>query len=408
MSSVLASFRLFTTNSCRTAAVFLHEQRPNIAWTVRVTASTTTAFLATRWLHPDSDPILATLTALLVTQVTQVSAVRHGLDRVLSVLAGVAIALGLSVMVGLTWWSLCHLTAASLIIGLMLRLGPNLLEVPISAMLVLSVGAAKTGPAAYDRIIETLIGAGVGMAINILVPPAVRVASAGAAIEGFAGEIAQTLEDAAIELTEDVSPDHASAWLSRARNFSNQTPALDRALRHAEESRRLNVRAIAAPNVGNSLRSGLDAMEHMSVAVRSLFRSINDVVHFSEADDEAQEAYPRQSRAMASEVMTSMATVVREFGKLVHAQIDAPGIADTAGLQQALNELERTRIRAREQFRSDPADSPFVHELNVFLVATAGRAQRELDPKFHNWLFTPVVPARPRPVFVPQWRRKAS
>jgi hypothetical protein len=408
VSTALASFRLLTTNLRLRLLTRLRSQRPTLSWTVRLTASTTLAFIATRWLYPESDPLLAALTALLVTQVTQVSAVRHGLDRVLSVLAGVALALGFSVSIGMTWWGLGLLVAASLIVGMLLRLGPNLLEVPISAMLVLGVGAAKTGPAAFERIIETLIGAGVGMAINILIPPGVRVANAGAAIERFANEIAQTLDDAAVEVVEDASPERASAWLARARNFSNITPVLDGALRHAEESRRLNVRAIASPDIGHSLRSGLDAMEHTSVAIRSLFRSVNDVVHFSESDDETGEVYPLSARAMASEVMTSIALTIREFGKLVHAQIDAPGNANTSALEDSLYALEQARIRAREQFRLDPVDSPFVHELNVFLVATAGRTQRELDPKFHNWLFTPVTPVRPRAALVPQWRRKAS
>lgn len=51
---------------------------------------------------------------------------------------------------------------------------------------------------------------------------------------------------------------------------------VDRALANAEESRRLNVRALGTPETGTSLRGGLDALEHCSVAVRSLFRSIYD------------------------------------------------------------------------------------------------------------------------------------
>lgn len=407
--NVMAKARHLVTNFRLEALVRLHEQtRPAIAWTTRLTGAATAAFVAARLLYPQSDPLLAPLTALLVTQVTLFSIVRHGLDRVLSVVAGVTLAVLFSLLVGLTWWSLGLLIAAALIVGMLLRLGPNLIEVPISAMLVLGVGAAKSGPAAFERIIETLIGAGVGMLINILIPPGVRVKNAGVGIEDFANEIAQTLEDASAQLVDNVNKEQASAWLARSRNFSNLTPGLDGVLRHAEESRRLNVRAINSPDVGNALRSGLDAMEHASVAVRSLFRGVNDVVHFSEVEDETHEAYPLASRTMSSEVMTSLATSIREFGKLVHAQTDSPGNADTTPLLEALHDLEDVRIRAREQFRSDPVDLPFVHELNVFLVTTAGRIHRELDPKSHNWLFAPVAPVRPQRVFVSQWRRKAS
>jgi hypothetical protein len=60
----------------------------------------------------------------------------------LSVVAGVALAMIFVSVVGLTWWSLAALVAASIVAGQLLRLGPHLVEVPISAMLVLGVGYA--------------------------------------------------------------------------------------------------------------------------------------------------------------------------------------------------------------------------------------------------------------------------
>ena len=47
------------------------------------------------------------------------------------------VAVGIATFVGLTWWSLGAVVALSLVIGVVLRLGSGLLEVPISAMLVL-------------------------------------------------------------------------------------------------------------------------------------------------------------------------------------------------------------------------------------------------------------------------------
>ena len=88
----------------------------------------------------DPPPLVAALTALLVVQATASSTLFSGVERVLSVVAGVALAIGFVSVVGLTWWSLGILVAASIIVGQLLRLGPNLIEVPISAMLVLGVG----------------------------------------------------------------------------------------------------------------------------------------------------------------------------------------------------------------------------------------------------------------------------
>ena len=66
----------------------------------------------------------------------------------------------------------------SMAVGQVLRLRDNLLEVPISAMLVLGVGTLGAGSVAWQRIVETLVGAAVGVATNLLFPPKIATASA--------------------------------------------------------------------------------------------------------------------------------------------------------------------------------------------------------------------------------------
>ena len=136
--------------------------------------------------------MIAALTALLVVEVTLFDIVTSGVQRVVSVVAGVMLAVWFSSFVEITWWSLGILVAASIMIGQLLRLGPHLVEVPISAMLVLGVGGAE-GPAS-DRIVETLIGAAVGVAVNLLFPPAIRSDTAAKAVQKFAEEIAKLLK----------------------------------------------------------------------------------------------------------------------------------------------------------------------------------------------------------------------
>ena len=134
-------------------------------------------------------------TALLVVQVTLVGTVADSLRRILSVIAGVAVAVGFSAFVGFSWWSLALIIAVSLLVGQFLRLGAHQLEVPISAMLVLAVGGSET--AATDRISATIVGAAVGLAVNVVFPPAIQSQSAGAAVEEYAAEVAGLLEQVA-------------------------------------------------------------------------------------------------------------------------------------------------------------------------------------------------------------------
>jgi len=140
-----------------------------IARTTRLTVAALASYLvAQRWVA-DPRPITAALTALLIVQVTLVGTLADTARRILSVVVGVGIAIAVSSFMGFTWWSLGGIIAVALLAGQLLRLGSHLLEVPISAMLVLAAGGA--GVQATDRIIETAIGAFVGVLVNVVVPP---------------------------------------------------------------------------------------------------------------------------------------------------------------------------------------------------------------------------------------------
>jgi uncharacterized membrane protein YgaE (UPF0421/DUF939 family) len=118
-----------------------HAGRPAPGWTARLTIAAVAAYVVCRAIFPDPEPLLAPLTALLVVQLTPVSLLASGLDRVLAVVSGVSVAVVLSAALHLTWWSLGITIAVALVVGQVLRLGSNLVEVPISAMLVLGVGS---------------------------------------------------------------------------------------------------------------------------------------------------------------------------------------------------------------------------------------------------------------------------
>ena len=92
----------------------------------RLTGAAVAAYLVAEALGlVNPPPLVAALTALLVVQATATSTLFSGVERVLAVLAGVAIATGFAFVVGLTWWSLGVLVAAAIVVGQLLRLGPQ-------------------------------------------------------------------------------------------------------------------------------------------------------------------------------------------------------------------------------------------------------------------------------------------
>jgi uncharacterized membrane protein YccC len=185
-------------------------------------------------------PVLAPLTALLVTQVTVVQTITGSFQRVASVTAGVLVALGVADLLGLHWWSIGLVIFVSLALGQVLRLGSHRMEVPISALLVLTLGG--TPGIARTRVLETLIGAGVGVVVNAALVPPVYVRPAGEAIYELADDMARVLEGAAADLAEGWSGEDAYERLQEARELDREVGEAREAVRQAEDSLRLNPR----------------------------------------------------------------------------------------------------------------------------------------------------------------------
>jgi uncharacterized membrane protein YccC len=385
----------------RLTSVARRRGRPAIGWTLRLTLAAVASFLAAQVAFPGSTPLLAPLTALLVVQLTPVSLLTSGLDRVVSVVAGVGLAVLVSSATGLTWWSLGLVIGISLVVGQVLRLGENLLEVPISAMLVLGVGAAGAESAAGQRIAETLVGAAVGVLSNLVLPPRVAASDAAEAIERLAGDVARLLREAGRELA-SADPDgtwladRAGDWLGEARRLTHGMPDVGAALLRAEESRRLNLRALGTPDAGPGLRQGLEALEHSSVAVRSMFASTEVALRRRVAEGRAVDPH---LRAALGVVLDEMADGVERFGSVVRQEAQPGGTApDADALREALEGLHEARARVTDLLLAGTRDDLFLGELVVPMGGAVERLLRELDldERRHRVGLRPARPRRPQ------------
>jgi uncharacterized membrane protein YccC len=352
---------------------------------LRITGATVAAFVVAELVGlQDPPPLVAALTALLVVQATLASTLVNGVQRVLSVVLGVAVAVGFVSVVGLNWWSLGTVVAAAIVSGQILRLGPHLLEVPISAMLVLGVGYTSGAESAgLSRIVETLIGAAVGVLVNVAFPPAVQTRFAGQAVAKFSGGIAGLLVDAASAMAAGpIEPYQAERWLVDARRLNRHAPQVDKALAEADESRRLNVRALGTPKVGRSLREGLEALEHSSVSMRLLFRSVLDGTR-GRPGVEPDPAYAEEVRLAAAALLSELAAVVRTFGDLLREEIEEPAEPDETALAEALTALRHRRAELEPLLLDDPRSRTGLWELNAGLITVTDRMLQELDVTEH-------------------------
>lgn len=341
---------------------------------LRLTSAAVIAYVVARALFPHTQPLTGPLTALLVVQVTLYQTLTTGLQRVLSVVSGVLVAVLFSSVVGLTWWSLGAVIAASIVIGQLLRLGEHLLEVPISAMLVLGVSSAET--AATSRVAETLVGAAVGVLVNVLFPPPLRSRSAGEAVQRLAVDAGRLLDRVAEELPQGATTEQANEWLQDVRRLDRDVLRAERAVEEARDARRLNPRAMGTLNTEPILLSGLEALEHSAVALRAMFRSIAERVRDSGGSESAYDEDLRQAFAV---LLQDLAESVRAFGSLVRAEAELGERSVEAKLADALEALREARARLTELLLVDPHHDAYLWQLNGSLLAAVARVLSELD-----------------------------
>jgi hypothetical protein len=336
------------------SALAVKSSRDTAAYVTRLTATATFAYLLALLIPAGtSRPVLAPLTALLVLQASTYQTIRSGVKKVLSVTVGVLVAVGVSELIGFSWWLLALLIAGALLIGRMLRLGDDLLEVPISAMLIFSSGGMHA--AATGRVVDTLTGTAAGLIGGLAFAP-LRVQPARDAFCGLAGRLAELLDRMAADLLADPDPALVAEWLSQSRSLRGEIERADDALRTAAESAKLNPRALVATaesvpvtDMTVSLRGGLESLEHAALTVRGLARSVLDA---AASDSSASPIRDACTRKRLADVLAQLSQVIRTYGSLLQSMPAgsesleselAAQLAETHRLQDALAELLEPR-----------------------------------------------------------------
>ena len=374
--------------------------------TLKSTVAAVSAYLAALPLSDNPRPILAPLTALLVVQLTLYDTLRTGLRRVVSVVLGVLVAAALSTVVPLTWWSLGIAVAVSLVLGRLLRLGSEIPEVPISAMLVLAVGGSDT--AAEGRVAETIIGAVVGVLVGAVVSPPLYLRPAGDAVRDLAGSVAEVMRRLASEVREEYTVEQAEGWLDSARALGREILRADRALGTAEQSLRYNPRAISRPHAAPGLRTGLDAVERATVSLRGVCRSLADLVH----GQGTERVYGADVREALSDLLADVADATESYGALVGGEVeearrDAAGHLSTEThderLRAALAAAWADRHRLADLLRGEERLAGDEWQLHGALTSHIDQLLRDVDSEARAELRR-SWPAR-EPVMRPALRR---
>ena len=365
--------------------------QPTAVYVARLTLTAVFAYLLALQLPGGSSrSVLAPLTALLVVQATLFHTIGTAIRRVAAVTAGVLAAVAVAAYVPFSWWVLGLLIAGTLALGIVLRLRDEILEVPISAMLIFSVDSHA---AATSRITETLVGAAAGLAAGLVLAP-LRVQPAKSAVGDLSRQMADLLGQMADGLAETPDPRRAAEWLDRTRSLRGEIERVDDALAQAEESVRRNPRRLRFGDPAAGLREGVDTLERATTDMRVLARSVADSARIDSDHSPVREA---ETRARPAAVIAELSAAVRAYGQILEADpvsadlssFAAEPIAET--LEDHLEEAQRQQDQLADLLSTDPAERPEGWQLRGEILAHVDRLRSELEPG------RLPEPARPKP-----------
>ncbi|WP_136707342.1 FUSC family protein [Agromyces sp. H66] len=286
----------------RITATFRATRRVPLLQVLKSAVATIAAWLVAGWLVQGQLPVFAAIAALLVVQPSVNQSFGKAVERSVGVILGVLVATGLSLAFGQsTWIILIAIVVAMLVAWALKMTPPTSNQVAISAMLVLALGASSP-EYALDRVIETLIGAAIGIIVNALIVPPVAVAPAREQLARLGGELAASVDRLADALEEARSRADLEALMIEARLLRPMRDAADAAIVAGEESLTLNPRRSAHRDELGQLRELLTKLSPIVTQVIGMTRAFAD--HYDETlhDEMTVRAIAEQLHRVAHDV----------------------------------------------------------------------------------------------------------
>jgi len=228
-------------------------------------------------------PVLASLSAIVVVQVSVRASVRSALQRSVAVVLGVVAALAISRALELTTVTVTLLVAATLgIAELVLRLPRAAArQVPVSMLAVLAAADSNSGEA-WHRVVDTIIGAAIGVVVSLLFP-ASRLVDARQTVGRLGESLADSLDTMGTGLQQPWSTEQTKSWRHQAR--LSRGPLVDQAIEavgNGREVARWNVMDRRHIAELKKFEQVLPRLERTSIGVAVIARGLDDYARITD------------------------------------------------------------------------------------------------------------------------------
>jgi hypothetical protein len=222
-------------------------------------------------------------------------------------------------------------------------------------------------------VAETLVGAVIGVVVNLVIAPPLYVRPAGEAIDELVSRISAFSRDLAAALRGDWTRARADEFLDRARELGAEVARADRHLERTEESARLNPRGRLAREARPRLRVALTGLEHCYMSLRNLCRAVLDRTYFVPEHD-PQGPYSRAALDALADVFEAFADSI-DTVSVQNATGEGSGEDSDAG---DFAELLARRDELATHLLVDPWADPAGWEQHGALLAAVDRLRVEV------------------------------
>ncbi|WP_046731789.1 aromatic acid exporter family protein [Streptomyces humi] len=230
-------------------------------------------------------PYLAVATALLMVNASTIyRSVTQAARNISTKLAGLLLALTTTQMLGPTAGAVAVIALVAVLAGPR-RNTEDRLQSASTAVIALATTATDPIHGLVLPVSQTLTGTVVGITVNALVLPPLRLSESDSAVRDLARAMGTLLTDMGDGLARRQLTSKAHTWLYQARRLEQRLANTAEHVRQTDESLRWNPRC-AARTRSSSMPYGkaFTALRGVSLQVRGIARTLADNAHDSHAD----------------------------------------------------------------------------------------------------------------------------
>jgi uncharacterized membrane protein YgaE (UPF0421/DUF939 family) len=298
-------------------------------------------------------PYFAPLAALLASQGTIAESISTAMQRVLGIVAGVILALIVTLWLGQTVWGVGLIVFLSLFCGYHLRLTPpGTSQVAVSALIVMCMGNASSVSFGIIRVVESTMGALVGVGINALIAPPHYVPSAQNSIRTLAQQLRAQLENLASNLQQ--TPLDQAQLQASVRGLREPFSKSQAALGKAKTSLKYNLRGSSQQQQIKQLEQSFAALETCVTEAATIARNLCE------------------HNAQAALLNPDYAQIIQALAGQVQA------LEEQQNELQARQQFISSRIQLEEKVQSLPNITPATWVFVGAAIASAERMSKDL------------------------------